>query len=67
MRQSIMLAALMLTALSACSQISGPVTNPGFDPICISRHDALTEGTARQVLTHNIKGELLEYWGGCGD
>lgn len=46
----------MVMPLAGCA-ISGAVTSAGYcdvtQPILISKKDALTEGTARQILSHN--------------
>lgn len=36
-------------------------------PIFISQHDVLTDGTARQILTHNELGAKLCDWPGMDD
>lgn len=37
------------------------------NPIFISQHDVLTDGTARQILTHNELGARLCDWPGMDD
>lgn len=55
------LASLTL-ALASCA--TGPGTDPcaGWRPVLVSRADALTDGTARQVLAHNEQGRRLGCW-----
>lgn len=36
-------------------------------PIFISQHDVLTDGTARQILFHNELGVRLCDWAGADD
>lgn len=52
-----------LILLSACGS-AGPVTDAcgPWRPILISRADALTEETARQILIHNETGARLCGW-----
>jgi hypothetical protein len=55
-----------LTALlvTACAP-TGPVTSGGCEwarPVYVSRSDVLTDGTARQILTHNETWRRV-----CGD
>lgn len=33
-----------------------------FAPILVSKDDVLTDGTAKQILTHNLTGEVLCGW-----
>jgi hypothetical protein len=55
---------LMATLLNACA-INGRVTDSFCAvgrPIYISKQDALTDGTARQILDHNEVGKTLCGW-----
>ena len=56
-----MLAALGL--LTGCGG-SGPVTDgcAGWAAIRVTAADVLTEGTARQVLAHNLAGRARGCW-----
>lgn len=50
--------------LTGCAEI-GPATEgscAAFRPIYVSRADALTDGTAEQILVHNETGARLCQW-----
>lgn len=60
----LLFAALATVPLAGCSA-SGSATDTAcvaFGPIYPSRADVLTDGTARQILTHNITGRDLCGW-----
>ena len=66
MKSKIRTVTLLLTAtlLNACA-MTGRVTDSFCAvgrPIYISRQDALTDGTARQILDHNEVGQSLCNW-----
>ena len=57
----LLLACLLAASVSACQ--NGVVTDClTFEPICPSSQDVLTEGTARQILAHNERGEAVCNW-----
>lgn len=60
-RRIVMLAALAL--LTGCGG-SGPVTDgcAGWVAIRVTAADVLSEGTARQVLAHNLAGRARGCW-----
>ena len=62
MRWTVMLLA-SLTLLAGCA-IGGPGTDPcgAWRPIYVSRADVLTDGTARQILSHNEAGRRICGW-----
>lgn len=57
-------AGLALALLTGCA-ISGARTEgvcAAFRPVYVSRADALTDGTAEQILAHNRTGVVLCGW-----
>ena len=52
-----------LTLLAGCAS-GGGGTSPcaGWRPIYVSLADALTDGTARQILAHNETGRAICGW-----
>ncbi|WP_211102928.1 hypothetical protein [Azospirillum sp. B21] len=57
-------AGILLALLSGCAT-NGAGTEGGcaaFRPIYTSRADALTDGTAEQLLAHNLTGAQLCGW-----
>ena len=58
-----MLCAALAVLLSGCATV-GPVTDgcAAWRPIYISRADSLTDGTAEQILAHNLTGARLCRW-----
>ncbi|MBB3267572.1 hypothetical protein FHW79_005233 [Azospirillum sp. OGB3] len=58
-----MLCAALAVLLSGCAT-AGPATDgcTAWRPIYISRADALTDGTAEQILVHNLTGARLCSW-----
>ncbi|MBP2233141.1 hypothetical protein J2847_006476 [Azospirillum agricola] len=61
-------AGLALVLLTGCAT-AGPGTEgacAAFRPVYISRADALTDGTAEQLLAHNATGARLCGWRGRG-
>lgn len=58
-----MLCAALAVLLSGCAT-AGPATDgcAAWRPIYISRADALTDGTAEQILAHNLTGVGLCGW-----
>lgn len=58
-------AALMALPLMSCTSLGAETKNSAclvFSPIYISKQDVLTDGTARQILTHNLTGQRLGCW-----
>ncbi|HVI55474.1 MAG TPA: hypothetical protein VM621_10535 [Luteibacter sp.] len=54
---------LTLPVLSCCA--TGPVQTDGCDwakPIYVSKDDVLTDGTAKQILTHDETGKVICGW-----
>jgi hypothetical protein len=52
-----------LTLLASCASGGAGIDPCGpWRPILVSRSDALTEGTARQILAHNEAGARLCGW-----
>lgn len=53
----------LLTLLGGCGG-SGPVTDgcAGWAAIRVTAADVLSEGTARQVLAHNLAGKARGCW-----
>ena len=61
-------AAVTVPLLTGCAT-SGPATDGAcvaFRPIYVSKADALTEGTAEQILSHNLTGQRVCGWKGRG-
>ncbi|QCN96677.1 hypothetical protein D3093_15165 (plasmid) [Azospirillum argentinense] len=58
-----MLCAALAALLSGCAT-SGPATDGcvAWRPIYISRSDVLTDGTAEQIMAHNLTGARLCGW-----
>jgi hypothetical protein len=52
----------ILLLLSGCAPGSGTDACGPWKPIYVSRHDVLTDGTARQVLAHNETGRRICGW-----
>ena len=64
MRLRTICAGILLALLSGCAT-NGAGTDGGcaaFRPIYTSRADALTNGTAEQLLAHNLTGAQLCRW-----
>jgi len=58
---AVLLASLILA--SGCAMSGSVISGCGmFEPILTSRHDVLTDGTARQILAHNDIGRGLCGW-----
>jgi hypothetical protein len=61
MCKQLLLVCLILTCTSGCA-VNGAAIDTSCDwvrPILVSRDDALSDDTARQVLMHNEQWELL--------
>lgn len=52
---------LLAGLLAACQTAAGSFCDVS-SPIRPSASDSLTDGTARQVLTHNLTGARLCHW-----
>lgn len=65
-RPSRWLPLILLLLLASCAT-GGHVTKPdpcaGWEPIYVARADVLTDGTAKQILAHNLHGKALCGWG----
>lgn len=57
-----MCAAILALLLTGCASGSGIDVCGAFRPIYPSSRDVLTEGTAEQVLAHNLTGKELCGW-----
>ena len=58
-----MLCAALAVLLSGCAT-AGPATDgcAAWRPVYVSRADSLTDGTAEQILAHNLTGARLCGW-----
>lgn len=56
---------LLMAVLAAGCATSGPATNgcEWAKPIYVSQDDALTDGTAKQILQHDLTGKAICGWG----
>lgn len=58
--------------LAICAMAAGCAIEPtkldpcaGWEMICPSRKDTLTDGTSKQILAHDEHGKALGCWSSC--
>lgn len=52
---------------TACPPPDNRAMCAAFAPILVSKDDVLTDGTAKQILAHNLTGEVLCGWNPKGN
>lgn len=54
---------LALALLTGCSKTGAGIDACGpWKPIYVSKEDKFTEGTAKQILAHNLTGQKICKW-----